>query len=229
MTSKPFIVPGVCRYTLEATLFGRSVFNVLDYEVDTTGSTQSRHEAIHDLAGILINEWIDSMIPLFASEYVAQKVSWVDLDDEDGSTGERTSSSGGSFPRAGGSFIQCSPSNVAVLVHKQIEGRRDRRNGRMYLGAVPEDVNPNPTPNVFTSSKLAIYNDKVSAFLGDTNQTDPIGGDAYGSRLCVVHITERYPLEEKQEIGTPKRGDHTNVAALVCDPMMATQRRRLRG
>lgn len=225
---KPFIVPGVCRYTVHATFGNRAVANVLDYEVDTTGELTLRSTACEDMAGILLNEWTDSILPILVSGYVAQSITWVDLDDVDGTTGSRSTSGGNTWPKAGTISTSPMPANVAYLVRKNITGVRSARRGRMYLCGVDENATAPTIANQIDAAKITTVQTKMNSFLGDTNQTGPVG-NPYHSHLTVVRILERYAPEEGQEIGSPKLGDHHNVTSLQLDTTLATQRRRLRG
>lgn len=214
----PFVVPGVCRYTINGVAAGRAVANIFDFQIDTTGAVESREEAIEAMAGILINEWCDSVLPRLSSGYSFQGVSWVDLDAADGTTGERTSTSQESLPQTGGQGGDMSTSNTAVLVRKNTVSRRGARSGRSYIGPLSE---LQVSSNVLVPAEATAWQTAMNAFLGDTNQGPDFGN--YTSAMAVVHILTR------DSEGNPLTGDFTPVSSLAVQGTLATQRRRLRG
>lgn len=220
----PFIVPGVCRYTINGRNQGRAIANVLDYRIDTTGSPTSRPDAIEALAGVLINEWCDSILPRLTNEYQFLSVSWVDLDEEDGSTGARTVTSQETLPQFGTLATPSLVSNVALLVEKNIPRQRGRRNGRMFINGLDEDATAPDTPNTLPGTQVTAWNAALAAFLGDTQQNVP-----YTADMVVTHILTYDPPLTPGGRPRPATGDHAIVSSLTVDPVLATQRRRLRG
>jgi len=215
-----FIVPGVCRYTINQTLEAHNVVNVIDFEIDTTGSTMSRATAVFNQAGELLNQWNGHIRTLQVDDLVCQSVSWVDLDDEDGTTGSRIHTADADWPNPGSNSDNPEPSGLAVLVKKQLEGSsRARRNGRLYWCGVATAQKDDADANNIKASYLTTFQDHWDGFFNDVQNigADPEG---YQSHICVVHILTR------DEDGVPLTGDHTNVDSLVVDPAFAYQRRR---
>jgi hypothetical protein len=227
MAAPPLIAPGICRYTVNGGHSGRTVANVFDYRIDTTGSVASRAEAVEDMAGILINEWSDHVLVVAPASVEARSVSWVDLDDEDGTTGERAATTQENWPQAGASSSHHSAaSNVAYMWTKQTTGGRSTRNGRTYLVGVAESWTTQGTPNALDATTLAALQAQANNFLGNTNQ-DGAGIFDWTSTMVVVHTSEGaiYPPSR-----TPSRTfrSATDVTELTVNNVLATQRRRLR-
>jgi hypothetical protein len=82
--------------------------------------------------------------------------------------------------------------------------------------------------NRIVTASLNQWQTRFTAFLGDTNQTTLSGGDA-SSEMVVTQILTRAAPKPGQEIGTPLTGVGRKVNSLTVDPLLATQRRRLRG
>lgn len=217
-----FIVPGVARFTVHQSIESIEVANVLDMRIDTTGATVDRAEAIFDQAGILINQWDADVLPLLVDDLSLTSVSWVDLDDPDGTTGERSSTDTVTLPQTGTQVDPPLPSGVSFLIKKTLEGSsRARRTGRIYVTGVANSY-PDPSDgNVITAAFVPDVQDAFNDFLGNINQN---GGGvlAYQSALCVVHVLTRGPAPAF----SPLTGDSTDVADLVADARFAFQRRR---
>lgn len=214
-----FIVPGVCRYAINGRAAGRNVVNVLDYKIDTTGTTADRAQSCSDQAGILINQWATSIMPILHSTYSFESVTFADLDSANGTTGSRSITSLRSLPIAGGGTGDALPSNAAGLITKVTNSARGQRNGRLYLS-------PHGETNSIGNELIGVVRDdwqaRFTAFLGDTEQSDPNLG-VYTSEMVVVHI------ETRDLAGNPATGSSTNVSAMSVQTRLATQRRRLRG
>lgn len=215
------IVPGVARFTLNQTYMGNNVANVLDYQIDTTGSTMSREDAVAAQAQDLAAAWQVRIEPIISDELILTSVTWVDLDEADGSTGTFTSGGGVTLPSEGNVASAPFPGNVSLLVRKQIQGNRARRSGRMYLCGIAESFTAVDEPNIVDAANLATINSALAGFRDDTNNLDTLG-TAFESFLSVVHVTAR------DSEGNPTAGVHSVVSSLAADPLLATQRRRLR-
>lgn len=223
-----FVVPRVCRFTINGHFMDRQVANMIDMTVDTTGVITDRADAITDQAGVLLNQWTTDILPSLSILYFADSVSWIDLNSETGSVGSRTVSGGNTWPKAGGDSLSPMPGNVAALVHKSTTSSRGARAGRMYLPGVTEPETGSTTPNILDPTVVTALNTKLSQFLGNINQSSP--GDGYSSDMCVVHILTRAPLEPGQKPpGSPATGTSSKVSGMTVDTRLATQRRRLRG
>lgn len=218
----------VCRFVVNQTLGGRDVVNILDYQIDTTGSTLSREDAIQQQAEIILQEWSDSFGGIQVEELGYESVSWVDLDSPTGSTGTVTEGSGAaSWPATGESVGSPFSANVAILVHKNIVASRTTRNGRMYLAGLPEEITSVDNGNIVVPAEVTSINALLASFLGDTNQSTP-GPDEFQSAMVVVHtVSEDNPTPPPAKI--VEAVGYSAVLTLTCDNLVATQRRRLRG
>lgn len=225
----PFIVNGVCRYTAVGLYSGRETANIFDIRIDTTGSTMARNDAIEEQAAILIESISDHLTPVQVNDFTWDHVEWVDLDDEDGSTGSTQDGTGGvTWQDAGNITTAPMPGNVSVLVNKSVTAARGRRNGRLYVCGVPEADTADASPNSLSGGQLTVWQDACDDLLASINQDgDPFS--SFTSRLCVVHILTRAAPLPGQELGSPLTGDSRDVSALSVQGMLATQRRRLRG
>lgn len=231
-----FIVPGVCRYTVHGLVDNRPTANVIDYFIDTTGSWEERADACDKMCGIVLNEVNDSWLPQIVNTWSFLKVSYVDLDQDDGPTGERNTSGAITLPKPGTKSGETMPANTSVLVRKVINRQRGARVGRIYIAGVPELDTTQPVLNVLESTKMAAWQTKMTAFLGDTNQNNqPFLGGTYNSWMVVSHITSRGAPKTKTTKygpvsypGEPLTGQALKVTGLAVDSRLATQRRRLR-
>lgn len=211
----PIVAPGICRYSINQEYFGGSHVNVLDAHIDT-GLGEARDESCFNFAGILINQWAADLMPKFNEGLRFLSVSWTDLNDDNGSTGERSSTDTVTLPASGGITTDAHPGSVCFLVRKSIQGRRGAKSGRMYVSGVSENSTPISSPNTLVGSTVTSINTSLAAFLGNVNQTTE--GDAYQARLVVVHR----PASGEVNYG------FTNIEALEVDSRLASQRRRLR-
>ena len=216
------VAPGICRFTVNGSYAGRPVANVLDYRIDTTGSTMGRAEAVNNQAQDILTQWTEQMLPVVQANYIATSVSYVDLDEADGPTGSVTSSDDADWPAPGVAEGPDMPANVAGLVRKQIIGTRGRRSGRMYLCGLSEEVTAADQPNTISEAAQSFINGQLAAFLANTNNTDTLG-TAFSSDLVVVHTRQPDPEDE------PIYNGFSVVDSLIVEGLLATQRRRLRG
>lgn len=210
----PLIVDGVCRYTFNGLIMDRPFANIMDMQIDTTGSTASRGDAIYDCAGNMLNAWVSYIAPRVVGECSLTSISWTDLDSLTGVTGERSSTSETTLPVSGGASSATSPGSVSVLVTKQTQSQRGARNGRWYQTGISEDAAQGQ--NLGTSVRDA-WQTAFDSFLTQIND-EPFGVFEYEKRAVVVHTTADQP-----DIGT-----FTAVEALNVGGRLATQRRRLR-
>lgn len=206
------IAPGICRYAVHGEYAGQPIVNIIDMKIDTTATTTEREDAIDDQAGILINEWSDSVLVNVTNKYTAQSVSWVDLDEEDGSTGERSSTGAQTWPKIGSISGGAFPGNVALRINKNTVARRGQRQGRMYIVGLGE--NNTDEPNTLNTAGLNVWATAMESFLGDINQEDPQVGQ-YQSAMVVVHT--------KDQVFT----SHSVITGLSPDQRLGSQRRRL--
>jgi hypothetical protein len=211
------IASGVCRYSVNGSYQGHDVVNIVDMKIDTTGTPSDRGVACFDQAGIIINEWSDSILTKLAPQYSALSVSWVDLDDAEGSTGERSTTSEDTWPQTGGNASSAFPGNVALRVNKNIIAKRGQRQGRMYLCGIAEGFSSTAEPNMIVPGNVAELNTALASFLGDINQEQGGGvGTSYSSEMVVLHTAAGLYT------------DFSVVQSLTCDQYLASQVRRIR-
>jgi hypothetical protein len=212
------VANGICRFTVHGLFAGRPVANILDMKIDTTGSVVSRHDAIDRQGNFILGAWGEHVLDTIAvNNYVATKISWIDLDSLDGETGEKSVGGSQTWPRAGNGTISSMPGNVALRVNKRTNGGRGSKQGRMYLCGVAENWTSDEDPNLVSSANAAGVTEVMGQFLSDitidAGTEEPLGDS---SQLHVVHT---------------KNGQFVNsteVVALECDSTLASQRRRLR-
>jgi len=223
-----FVVPDVCRFAINQSLDGRAVVNVLDMQIDTTGSTLSRNEAIEQQAEIIATNWVGDVFPYIVNDVVLNSVTFVDLNTPTGVTGEVVTTETGTLPQAAAGTASPLPSNAAVLVTKQVSSARGRRNGRMFVAGIGEDRTTTTNGNELDPTNQADLNSAFSAFLSGINQNDT---SIYGfeSGLVVVHVLTRGTPSQPGLPGPPLTGGYNVVTALAVQKRLATQRRRLRG
>lgn len=214
------VAPGVCRYYVNQTYRDRRVVNIIDLVVNDTVGPTSRDEAVNSAAGDVLDAW-DQYIRGGQSELLrCDTVSWVDLNSEDGSTGEISSTADTTWPAFGGALGQALPSNVAILVTKQTSSRRGSRNGRMFVaGLTEQNCVGNLIEGGFLSTITADYGDFTEAL----TETGVIAD--YQTFPTVVHT---------RNVGTPSAPvieyvDNTQITSFSPQATVATQRRRLRG
>lgn len=224
----PFVVPNICRFALNQRLDGRDVVNVLDYQIDTTGSTMDRVDAIREQAELIIDRWVLNIRPWVVNDLTLESVSYVDLNAADGTTGSVESSPTNTLPLSGEGIADPMPSNVSALITKQVTSARGRRNGRMFQAGIGEDRTAPESVNVIRQADLDGINVHLADFLAGTNN-DGAPSTEYDSHMSVVHVITRGPSPSPGVPGPPLTGGYNHVESLVMQGRLATQRRRLRG
>lgn len=216
------IVPQVARFAVNQTLEGRAVVNVLDYRIDTTGSTMSRPDAVVGQAQSIASAWRARLRAYQVDDLSVNSVSYVDLNASDGVTGSIVNDGTNALPFPGTSVGTPLPANTAALVTKAVTSARGRRNGRMFFSGVDEAATDSGNGNLLDSARVTALNTALGQFLSDTNELDTLG-TAFESHMVVVSVTAR------DGQGNPTAGVWADVQSLSVDNLLATQRRRLRG
>lgn len=218
------IAPLVARFTINATYGGENIANIVDVRIEEEGIGADRPDACEQQARDILHAWDDRILTFLTNDYVAQSVSWVDLDSADGSTGVVTTGGGDTWPKAGGNTTdQPTPGNVALLVTKVAPGGgRRTRNGRMYVAGISEALTDATNPGNVTTASLASLTAAFEGFSSDVSNT--FLGEGYTSNMVVVHTINE---------GTETNPDivysgQSEVTGMVVQPRLATQRRRLR-
>lgn len=215
------LVPGVCRFTVNAVLAGIDVATVLDFDLNTSGLFQDRIDSIDDQAGVIVNQWCDHVLPWCSNDYTALSVSWVDLDTADGSVGIKTTGGDEALPQSGGEAQISCPNNVALLVTKRVQAGRSSRNGRMFLAGVASQQVQAADPRRLAPAWVAAVQTHMTDMLAALNQ-DVSVPVTYQSHLVVTHVLTR------DEDGHPLTGEGREVTSLTVENLLATQKRRQR-
>jgi hypothetical protein len=224
----PLVVPTICRYTLHGSYGGRPCDNVLDYHVDTTGSTVSRNDAIAGLAIVILDKWWARFGSVVTSEFTFQSVSWVDLNSATGVVGQISTTPTNSLPKTGTGGTGGLAGNTAVLITKMTASVRGARSGRMYMAGLPETGTTNGAPNLINSTFLGQFQTAATGFYNDTHLTGG-GPTSYDAAMHVTHILTYDPPVPPHTHKKPATGEGHPVSSLVVNTVLATQRRRLRG
>lgn len=208
------VVPNVVRYAVHQQLGGRAVVNIVDMDVRINGVGPSREDAVHDVAGDLLNNWTDHILAYQCQHISALSISWVDLDSVNGSVGSRNSTDDNTWPDNGGTSSPIPfPGMVAMRVIKNTTGGRQARKGRMYLAGFDEGKS-GTQPNQWLPAVVSDMNTRLAGFLSGIEDAG------------ALNVVERFPVVIHAPAGgTPNA---TRVTGYSVDPVMGTQRRRTR-
>lgn len=211
-------VPEVARFTIIGHWTnGHAMDCVFDYQIDVSGGPSERADVIATQAGNLVSKWQELMMPNFADNYTVDGVHFVDLDSEDGSTGDVGVDPGEAS--SGGVVNASITPNVSLLVKKVIIGSRGTRSGRFYCPPTLEStIDEN---GVIDGAFLTPFQANCDTFLEETKVSIE---SLEVTRMVVVHLGPRpvAPLPDNR-VGT-----FSVVSELVALSTVATQRRRLR-
>lgn len=156
----------------------------------------------------VLNNWQDHMVgSQIANNYVLQGARYRDRNSADGVTGFLAPDP--AKPVTGAATSTTLPPNVSILVHKRVETTAAARAGRMYL--TPLGENEVDEDGRLSSASMTALNAALASLLSGLSGP----GD---NELCVVHGTGVDSGLKTVSI----------VTALTTDPIVATQRRRLR-
>lgn len=200
------------------TYAGRTAVNVWHmYHVPELGS-DDKALVVQDFA----DNWQDHVLQGLDSGVVIQSFEWRSLDPDDGSVGTHTPNTG--KPGTGQVIGAGAPPNAALLVHKNTTTRpRGRRDGRSYLVGVAEaETNEDGT---LSGTFLSAMNGHLADFYSGISDTATVWGGAAGDQYPVVLETtpaSRAPGDTAVTINSRR------VRSITLDPMIATQRDRLR-
>lgn len=181
----PLIAPDTARFSIVGEIAGQDVVNILDIKFETTVG-QTRAEKCAALAGDVLNQWADHILPLLCNEYTAFEVRWVDLNSVDGSTGSVNATDGSTWPEAGSAAGDPCPNNVYAKIVKTLEGKtRTQRNGTLRLSGIPRSFLALTNANELTAQART---DLLAAF---EDLKDGINGLVGGEQnLVVVHTVQ---------------------------------------
>lgn len=194
----PIIADAVGRFTVIGSIASQDVVNVVDVRYNTdTG--QTRAEAAEGIAGDILNNWTDHVLPLLCNEYTAFEVRWVDLDSASGSTGAVTQTSAQTWPAAGSATGDPAPNNVYAKMVKVLQGKnRTQRNGTLRLSGIPRGFLALTNANELTAdARTALaagfeqLKDGINGGVGATERNivvvHTIGGVATGSSIVSTY------------------------------------------
>lgn len=213
------IAPDVVRFSLNGVYLGRPLVNVLDMVVHQMPTGLTRSEAIADVANHIVNVWVEELLPILNADYSLNSISYIDLDREDGLTGERASSNEYELPRAGGLTQAGYSSAVALLVTKVTASRRGQRSGRWFLCPPGE---PDITGNIVSSAYIGAMNAALSDMVERLTETGVLPELNYFP--TVIH---------QRNVGTASNPEYeytgnTQITNLIASNRVSTQRRRNR-
>lgn len=208
----PLIVPKTVRYTLNGRWTNdQRIANVVDMHVDEDALALGRPDAINNAAVDLRDNWQQHIVAGIQNNYTFEGISWVDLNSANGQTGSLGPNTGLPFVGAN-TANEGVPPNIALLVRKIVGGGRGIRTGRMYIAGLAENVVDEN--GVVLAAGITGWNTALAQFLDDITNLDGVAEDtAY--HMVVVHETAA------GAVSTSK------VTALLAQPLIATQRRRL--
>jgi hypothetical protein len=190
----------------------------VDISVEGVGAI-SRDEVISDFNSHIAGWWQDTILAYYPVTALFLGIHWLDLDSAGGATGVLAPAGGHLNHGQGTSPFM--PANVSFLIHKNSTARRGQRQGRMYIPQ-PREADVDDVSNVAPSTRTAITT------TAETFRTD-IGTYTYPSfipnpaAMRIVHVHKTDPLDS-----TTWTWDSSTVDSMECDPLVATQRRRLR-
>lgn len=163
-----------------------------------------------------LDNWQDHVMPLLTNNVVLQGAEYRSLDRGNSESGFLIPDD--TKPTVGEIAGAASPPNVTWLIRKQVTGRaRGEKNGRCYVSGVEEagvsaaGVVGGDYPGLWSTALDDLYSG-VAGGIGPLNQ------------LVVLTIPKaaRVKGDTEFDVGT------NEVTQLQLDPMVATQRRRLR-
>lgn len=215
----PIVAPGIARFSVEGYYEANPVVNVLDINISDLAGGADREDACANVAGDLLNQWAEHVLPLLCDNYVCERVSWIDIDSLTGSTGERTSTDDNTWPQGGSSTAAALPGAVAARVNKNTIAVRGQRQGRMYICGIPEEATVANSPNTLTPEFIENLSDAMEEVRSGLEGDEIIAGGigAYTSSPNVVHTVDNVYVGKSR------------ITRMVVAPLLGTQVRRMRG
>lgn len=208
------VAPNIARFSIVAALNGQECINTLDLlATPADPGAGDREDALYDIAGDILNNWHDHLLPLLQPEYQALEVRWVDLDSADGSTGSRNSTSAETWPSPGTQSGFVMPNMVAMRVRKGIVGRRNVRAGSLFIGGVSEGYTLDTAPNELDPAAIAAMNEALEDFKDGVQEI----ANGWDRHFVVVHV-----------IGGTYEG-YSRLTTFQTQRQLGTMRRRMPG
>lgn len=209
----PIVVPGVCRFSVNQRLGGQPVVNVLDMQIDTTGSVVNRADACETVAKDIMDAWHGNFRTVQVDDLTCLDVSWLDINSLTGSRGTVTTTDDNEWPANGGvASNDAMPAVIAMRIDKTTSGGRGSRQGRMYLGGVLESWTDSGVTQSWAPGAIEEVTGIAGAFLDAVSDQEFIAD--VQRQLVVVHdVTGSSP-------------SYSEVTALTVNAQIATQVRR---
>jgi len=202
----------VVEIAVRATLNGKMHVNVWHMFGEEDVNT-SDEDTVRDFA----NNWQDHIVPETAGGYTVNEFAYRSMDPDDSNVGTLTPDV--TKPVSGTATNIVAPPNVAYLIHKRTTGRpRGARDGRMFMSGVPE--NAAGVNGEVAGANVNAWNAALALFLAGVSNAQ-VGVDRYP---VVLQTT---PLSRAPGT-TPITILSRRITSLVLDPVVATQRDRLR-
>lgn len=207
----PLTLANIARFAVVGSMQSQDVVNIFDARVEPGVQDANREEACRQVAGDLLNQWSDHIIPLLHNTYTAEEVRWVDLDSLQGSTGAVSSTDGSDWPESGAGTAAPLSNAVYVKMVKRLEGKtRAQRNGALRLSGGLENWTLPTNGNVIDPAVALGLNGAFEML------KDGINGDIIGDRvvnLGVLHtvggvatdFSEISNYEAASQVGTLRR------------------------
>lgn len=194
---------------------GRPAVNVWHMRHDEELASPTLVEVVRDFA----NNWQDHMTGLQVDGVSVRSFDYRSLDPNDGTVGSLVPDA--AKPTTGQISLEGQPPNVALLVTKQTANRpRGRRDGRSFLVGVAETVVNER--GIINPPQVTSWQEDVDAFYNGISDTSlDWAGDVYPVVLETTPAS-REPGDQTVNIGSRR------VTSLVVDPLVSSQRDRLR-
>lgn len=187
---------------------------VVDLSMDEIGI--DREDAIRNTIGDIVGIWQENVSQWTSPNDNFIGARWLDIDSLEGSSGFEGPQPG--KPVHGGTGLQWTTPQVALLAHKLCTHTRSQRNGRMYIPAVAESEVDDG--GLLTAGAVTNWTERLNQLRTDWQDLSSPGTSELAWR--VVHVTNH------DSEGKPSEWNSSNVASVTIDSRVATQRRRLR-
>lgn len=207
--------PNIIEIAVHHTYNGKDAVNVWHMWFDAEFGTDTKTAVVRDFA----NNWQDHMMGLMNFSATVTRFDWRSLDD--GELGTLAPDPAKDTTGGTGAATSGMSPNVALLVHKVTSDReRGQRDGRSFLVGADESVTlPNGSlePTYVTAAQALL-----DSFLSGVS--DISGGGAGDRYPAVLNTTPA----SRAPGSTPVTISSRRVTALTIDPVVSTQRDRLR-
>lgn len=211
----PITVPDAVRVSINGRWSNGHIMScVLDY---ITEAPLGGDFGGDDVANAAVAAWKEFVLPNLLDNYTLENAVWTDLSDAEGTTGVVAPTP--TPTNQGGGTNTASQPATAVLFRKTGSTGRGQRSGRMYWPPPAEaQVDEN---GLIDSGQLATFQDAARKFLAMSATITDEPEYAMG----VVHFEDPRPPKGTSD---NRVGFITRVDDVIAQPIVATQRRRLR-